>query len=140
MFEQILTSILALLSMHKTPEPTTSNITAATTSSISTRPTTTFHLLSSVVGTYTFSKRVKLFSKTGFHLVMMPGGKIKGSTSTTAVNTYGKIKCQLGVFYFRLSALLTVPQCIVMRFLDKKTVLVNSMQDHNPFPMDESSH
>lgn len=76
--------------MHKTPGPTTSNITTTTHTS-TTRPTTSFNLLSNIVGTYTFRKRVNLFCKTGFHLVMMPGGKIKGSTSSSTVDTHGKI-------------------------------------------------
>ena len=87
---QLFTSILVLFSLFKTPEPPTKNIT--TTAHINTLPTTTApfnDLLSGIVETPTFRRRVKLYCKTGFHLVMLPRGTLKGSLSNKVIKTHG---------------------------------------------------
>jgi tagatose-1,6-bisphosphate aldolase len=93
---QIFASILVLVSLFKTPKPPKKNFMSTPTPRFkranytTTAITTPFNVLSSIVETPTFQRRVKLFSKTGFHLVMLPNGMLKGSVSTSTINKYGE--------------------------------------------------
>ena len=42
-----------------------------------------------LVGAPTISKKVKLYARSGYHLIMMPDGKLKGSFNSKLVQKYG---------------------------------------------------
>ncbi|EDO37008.1 predicted protein [Nematostella vectensis] len=90
----IVTSLLVLVSLFKSPKPPRKN--ATTPTSKTKRYSTTglpsqspFNQLTGIVRTPTFRRKVKLYCKTGFHLVMLPGGTLKGSLSANITSMYG---------------------------------------------------
>ncbi|XP_031563691.1 fibroblast growth factor 1-like [Actinia tenebrosa] len=96
----IFSSILLLVSLAKTPKPTKRNITCTATprlkranyTSTALRPT--FNVLSGIVQRASFRRQAKLVSKTGFHLVMLPSGMLKGSVKPSTIDKYGVFELQ----------------------------------------------
>jgi hypothetical protein len=53
--------------------------------------------LTLLVNTATFKiSSVKVYSRTGYHLVVLPGGHVMGTVNSTISNKYGKYYCSFG--------------------------------------------